>query len=188
MAEFCDVCVSKRCAFKKTGDDRSTLPGRCFKNCVHLHLDSHNIKVFATCAQINHARLPPDEIARKLVDHARWKNMVLFPVMNSVTYDTRLSRRVCTYRFIRALNETLENYHATYWPKKTGRNGIQIHYLKACLYPVYIVQKRNTTKRDISKSGPFFTMYKSGVLVTSMHDARVLGVLAKWINDNKDKF
>ena len=189
-----DKCRQRAMLFKAKFAEDSTLPGGCFRNCVHIRMSGKEVKVFRTCCQINHCLEPPLDILAKLAlflfgsedgsgddgDRTLVK-CVLYPVLEVATM--RLGLRVSEWKVCNLVNSLLPGFSATFWSRAKGRGGAFIlsnEIARGTALLVGCTAAGNSSvlsTRTITRKLPCCYVYRTGTIVTSNYNVHAHGQL-----------
>ena len=191
LVALADKCRRKAVLFKSRLADDSTLPGGCFRNCVHLRVRGKEVKVFPTCCQINHSLDPPLGILAELAvflfggdkqdDYDKLYpagrmlvKCALYPVLEVATM--RLGFAVSEWKVCNLINFGLPDYSATFWPRAKGRGGVYVSSNHNASGTVLMVRCTAGGRafvlgeRLISRKPSSCFVYSTGTIVTSNYN------------------
>ena len=183
-----DKCRRTAMPFKaKFAAAESTLPGGCFRNCVHVRVDGREVKVFRTCCQINHCLEPPLDVLAKLAvfvfggvddddddDERTLVKCVLYPVLEVATM--RLGFPVSEWKVCNLVNRYLPPFSATFWPRAKGRGGAFVlsgeNVRGRALIVACSSRGRSSvlSARAIARKPSSCFVYRTGTVVTSNYN------------------
>ena len=192
-----DKCRRRGVLFKSKFAGDSTLPGGCFRNCVHIRVDGREVKVFRTCCQINHSLDPPVDVLAKLAQFVFGSDgesgggdktlvkCILYPVLEVATM--KLGFSVSEWKVCNLVNDCLPEFSATFWPSAKGRGGSFVLCNETAQGKALVVRctagGRATvlSTRIITRKPASCFVYRTGTLVTSNYERNAHGRLHEFL-------